>query len=110
MGEGFGARESVDEEESEDEQELRAFIEGLWARWPGDEWTVGDVKALAMNPGWADHIMSILPASVVEKRDPWKSLGHYLKSHNRQFAGDKRLIRGEEKRGGVRWRIEQAAV
>jgi hypothetical protein len=106
MGEGFGRVGDFAVVESEDETELRELLNGLYASLGGAEWTVGDLKVLAAGVAWSEYLMALLPGQVKEKKDPWKSLGWYLKNHEKQFAGDKRLLKVGDVRTGIRWMIE----
>jgi hypothetical protein len=106
MGEGFARVDDFETVESEDETELWEFLDGLYKGLGSREWTVGDLKILAAGVGWAEYLTALLPGIVKEKKDPWKSLGWYLKNHEKQFARDKRLVKMGDARTGAKWMIE----
>ena len=98
---------------SVDEQELRSLLDYVWDKFGPDQWTVKDLRDIAESGSMLDahEIEDVLPSVVTTmKKDPWRSLGRYLIRHEKQFAGEKRLVKIGETRGKAVWTIENVAV
>lgn len=48
-----------------------------------------------------------LPPGCRAAKDIWKSLGRYLQSHERTFAGELRAIKVRGSKAGVLWRVSR---
>lgn len=96
-----GVVESVDEQEHGEMLELLEEMFGVHT-----EFMVKHVRQKSMEMGWAERIQESMPSRCQASRDPYKSLGNYMRDKTGTVVGTRRWIKVKDARGGIVYMID----